>query len=108
MFNLKMIGMMRCSLLTANIDEIGLCVANLEVHFHHLVPHIGPKHFNVQKSVLYTEKSVVGQVIILNKSEITRKRSLVIATPNIRHNQTMSGTSNAGLQNMMLLMMIKT
>ena len=108
MFNLKMIGMMRCSLSTANIDEIGLCAADLEAHFYHLVSHIGPEHFNARRSVLYTEKSVAGQVIILNKSEMTRKRSLVTATLNIRHDQAMSGTSNVGLRNMKVLMMIKT
>ena len=67
MFNFKMIGIMRCSLPTANIDEIGLYMADLKVHFYHLVSHIGSKHFNVRRSVLYTEKSVVGQVIILSK-----------------------------------------
>ena len=95
MFYLKMIGMMRCSLPTANIDEIGLYAADLEVHFHHLVPHIGLEHFNTRRTVLYAEKSVVGQVIALNKSEVTRKRSLVIATLNIRHDQAIREISNA-------------
>ena len=108
MFYLKMIGMMRCYLPTANIDEIGLCAADLEVHLHHLVPHIGLKHFNARRSVLYAKKSVVSQVIILNKSEMTRKKSLVTTTLNIRHDQAMSGTSNAGLGNMKVLMMMKT
>ena len=55
-----------------NIDKIGLCAADLKMHFHHLVPHIGPEYFNAPRSILYTEKSVIGPVIILNKSKIIR------------------------------------
>ncbi len=78
--------MMRCSLLSANIDKIGLCTASLEVLFHHLVLHIGSKHCNKPRNVLYTEKLVIGQVITLDKNETTQKKSLVTTTPNIRHN----------------------
>lgn len=56
----------------ANIDKISLYTVSLDVRFYHLVHHIGPKHFNIQKSVLYIEKSVVGQVITRSKSEMTR------------------------------------
>ena len=54
------------------------------------------------------EKSVVGQVIILTKSKMTQKKNLVTATPNIRHDQTISKISNTGLQNMKVLIMMKT
>lgn len=71
MFNLKMIEMIKYSLQTVNIDEISLCATGLEVCFYHLIHYIGPEYFNTQKSVLYTENSVVSQVITLNKNEIT-------------------------------------
>ena len=71
MFNLKMIWMIRYSLSTGNIDVIDLCVVNIEMYFHHLVPHIGQEHFNALKSVLCMEKSAVDQVITLSKSVIT-------------------------------------
>ena len=64
--------MIRYFLPTNNIDKIDLCVAGIEVHFHYLAPHIDQKHFNAWKSILYVEKSAVGQVITLNKSVINR------------------------------------
>ena len=76
---------MKCSLPTTNIDKIGLYTTNLEMHFYHLVYHIGPEYSNPQRNILYIEKSVIGQVIILTKSEIIQKRNLVIVTPNIKH-----------------------
>lgn len=69
MFNQKMIGIMRCSLPTANIDKINLCVANIEMHFHyHFIPYIGQDYFNLLRNVLFIEKSAVGQLIIVNKN----------------------------------------
>lgn len=62
---------MRCFLLTGRIDGIDLCVAGMEIHFHHLTLHISQKYFNILKNTLYVEKSVVDQVIIFNKSLIT-------------------------------------
>lgn len=62
---------MRCLLSIANIDEIGLCMMGLEIHFHYLIHHIGPEYFNILRSILYIEKSVVGQVIIRSKSKMT-------------------------------------
>lgn len=99
---------MRCFLSTTNINEIGLYAIGLEVFFHHLVPHINLKYFNVQKNVLCVEKLVVGQVILLNKSITTQKRSLVTAAPNIRYDQVKSKTFNNGLQNIKMLIMMKT
>ncbi len=100
--------MPRCFLPTTNIDKIGLCATGLEVLFHHLVHYIGSEYFNVQRNVLYREKLVVSQIITLDKSEMTQKRSLVTATSNIRYNQAMSETFNVRLQNMKVLIMIKT
>ena len=40
MSHVKMIVMMRSSLAATNIDKIGLCMANLEVHFHYHIYHI--------------------------------------------------------------------
>lgn len=68
------------------INEISLSVAGWKIFFHHLIHHIGPEFFNTQKSVLYMEKSVIGQVIILNKSKVTWKIISMIATPNIKYN----------------------
>ena len=53
------------------------------------------------------EKLFVGQVITLNKSEMTHKRNLVIATLNIRYDQAIKKVSNAGLQNIKMLTMMK-
>ena len=86
---------MRCFLLTDNIDKIALCMAGIEVHFYHLVPHIGLEHFNALKSVLCIEKSAIGQVITLNISVMSQKISLIIAIPSLRYNQIMSKTLNA-------------
>ena len=109
MYNWRSIGkMIRCFLPTGNIDGIDLCVAGIEVHLHYLAPHIGQEHFNVLTSALYIEKSIVGQVITLNKSVMTQKRGLVTATPSIRDNQVISEIYNAGSRSMKVLMMMKT
>lgn len=99
--------MMSYSLLITNIDKIGLCAAGLEVRLHYLVHHVDPEPFNIQKSLLNTEKSIVGLVIPLSKSEMTQKRNFITATPNIKHDQVISKTFNARLQSMKMLMMIK-
>ena len=98
---------MRCFLPTGNIDGIDLCVAGIEVHLHHFTSHIGWEHFNVLRNTLCVEKLVVGQVITLNKNVMIRKRSSVIATPNIRHSQVMNGTYNAGSPSIKVSMMMK-
>ena len=97
MSNPKIIEMMKYFLLFANINKISLCMIVLKMHFHYLVYHIGPDYFNVQKSVLYMEKSVFGQVIILNKSSITQKRCLVTVVPNIKYDQAMNKIFNVEL-----------
>lgn len=69
MYKLKLIGkrMMRYFLPTNNINKINLYVAGIKVYLYHLAPHIGQKHFNILKSILYMEKSAIGQLIIFNK-----------------------------------------
>lgn len=88
---------MRYFLSITNIDKIGLCAAGLKMRLYHLVHYIGPEYVNVQKSVLYVEKSVIGQVISLSKKKMMRKKNLLTATPNIKYDQVMSKTFNAGL-----------
>ncbi len=99
--------MMRYSLPTTNINKIGLCIIGLVVFYHYLVPHISLEHFNKEKNVLYMQKLVVSQVIMLNKSKTTQKTSLVITTLNIRYNQAIKKSSNARLQNIKVLMVMK-
>lgn len=71
MYNLRPIGrMIRCSLLTGNINKIDLYMASIKVHLYHFALYIGQKYLNVLKSTLYVKKLVVGQVIIFNKSVI--------------------------------------
>lgn len=109
MYNPRPIGkIVRCFLSTGSIDGISLCAGSIEVQLYHLVLHIGQKHFNALKSVLYVEKSAVGQVITFNKSVMSRKRSLVTAIPSLKHDQVMSKTYNAGSWSMKVLIMIKT
>lgn len=60
-------------------------MTGIEIHLWHLAPDIGQKYLNILKSALYIKKSVVNQVIILNKSVMTRKKSLITDIPNIRH-----------------------
>lgn len=100
--------MLRYSLPTDSIDGISLYVGGIEVHLYYLVPHIGKEHFNVLRSVLCMEKSVVGQIIIFIKSMMSRKRGLVTAIPSLRHNQVMSKTLNIRLLSMKMLTIIKT
>lgn len=56
---------------------------------------------------MYIKKFVIGQVITLSKSKITQKTNLMITTPNIKYEQARSKTSNAGLQSMMIMTIIK-
>lgn len=107
MFNLKMIKIMKYFLQIAIINKISLYAANLEIGFYYLIYYIGPKYFNLQKSVLYTEKSVFGQIITFNKNKIISKK-LITAIPNIKYNQVMNKTSNIELLNMKVLTIIKT
>lgn len=61
--------MIRYFLLTTNINRIDLCVASIEMHiYYHFVFHIGQKHLNALRSILYLEKSAIGQLITLNNS----------------------------------------
>lgn len=89
--------MIRCSLPTANIGKISLCEVGLKVHFHYLGYHIRLEYFNAQRSILYMEKLVIGQVIILSKDEITWNRYFMTTTSNININPAISKTSNAEL-----------
>lgn len=99
--------MMRCFLLTDNINGMDLCVATIEVYFYHLISHMGQEYFHIQKSVLYVEKSAVSQVIIPIKSVITRKRSLMTTISSIKHDQVMGKTYNAGSRSMKVLTLMK-
>lgn len=61
--------MMRCFLSTVTINRINLCVNIIDMQFfYYLVFYIGQKYFNILKNVLCIEKSVVNQLIKLNKS----------------------------------------
>ncbi len=72
MFIQKIIGIMRYSLPTVNINRINLFITVIKMHFHdYLVFYIGQKQFNILKILLFIEKSVVGQLIILNRSMMT-------------------------------------
>lgn len=96
---------MRCFLLIGNINKIDLCMANIEENFHLLLA----SHFsqsNIPKSALCLEKSTVGQQIILNRSIITRKKSLLIITPSIRPGQVINKLYKAGSPIMKVLRMI--
>lgn len=96
--------MMKFFLPNASINGIDLCMAGIVVQIHHyLVFHIGQGHLNASRSVLYVEKSAVGQLIILNKSIITQKRSLLTVILTIRLDKVMSETYNVGLLNMKML-----
>lgn len=110
MYKLKSIErmIMRYFLSIGNIDKIDLCVASIEVHFHHLALYIGQKYFNILKSVLRIEKSAIGQVITLNKSVMSQKRSLVTVILSLKYDQIMSKTFNTGSQSMKVLTIIKT
>lgn len=120
MCNLTIIKkMMRCFSPIANIDKIDLYVVDIKIylirpkmHLIHLVHlylifSLSQRQFNVPKSVLYMRKLAVSLLIIVNKSVMTRKKSLVTVTPSIKFNQVMNGTYNAGLQDIKVLTMIK-
>lgn len=83
-------------------------MVGIKVYLYYLVPYIGQKHFNALKNILYIKKSAVGQVIILNKSVIYWKKSLMTAILSLRHDQVISKTFNARSQNIKVLIIIKT
>ena len=83
-------------------------MAEIEVYLSCLVPYIGHEHFNVLKNAFYIEKLVVGQVIISNKTVMTRKKNLITVILSISHDQIISEICNTGLQSVKVLMMIKT
>lgn len=73
----------RYFLLTDSINGINLYVSDIEIHLY------PPPIFylvmsNTLKSVLCMERSAVDQWIILSKSVMTWKRSLIIVTSSIR------------------------
>lgn len=108
MYILKTIGkMMRYFLLTGSKDRINLFVVGIKIYLHHLTLHIGQEHFNTLKNSLYMESLVVDQVITLNKSVMTQKRSLVTAIPNIKYNQVISKSYNAKSRSMKVLTIMK-
>ena len=111
--NLRTMGKtMRYSSPIASINGMDLYKVGIEVHLirpevhlthlvhPHLVLHLSQGHFNIPRSVLYIEKSAVGQLIILNRSVITQKSSLVTVTPNLRTDQVINRTYNAGSSSM--------
>lgn len=76
---------MRFFLPIGNINKIELYMVDIKVHIYsHLVFYFG--NFNILKSVLCIKQLAIGQLIILNKSVIIKKRSLVIITSSIKAN----------------------
>ena len=90
----------RCFLPTNNINKIDLCITGIKIYFYYFAPYICQKHFNILKSVLCVEMSTIGQIIILNKSVISQKRSLVTSILNSKYDKVMRKTFNARSQNM--------
>lgn len=87
--------MTRCFLSTGSINGIDLYMAGIKMHFY--PPPISYlDQSNILKSVLYMEKSAIGQQIIPSKSMITRKRSLMIIIPSIGPGQIMNKLYNTG------------
>lgn len=53
--------MMRCSLPTANINKINLCVTNIELYFYYyVVTYIGQKYLNTLRDVLGIKKLAIS------------------------------------------------
>lgn len=76
--------MIRYFLLIDIIIKIDWCIVGIEVYFHpNLVLYLG--YFNSLENTLYKEKLVISQIITLNKSMMTWKKDLVIATLNIKY-----------------------
>lgn len=73
-------------LLTNTINKISLYIVDIKMHFYYFIFYISQKYFIVLKNILYMKKSASNQVITLNISVMTLKKSLVIAIPNIRFN----------------------
>lgn len=79
MYNARLIGkIVRYFLLNSNIDEIGLYMRRIVVHFYHTIFYIDQKHFNAIKSVLDIKLSAVSYFITLSRSIISQKRYLMI------------------------------
>ena len=95
---------MRCFLSTRSINKIDLYAASIELQISIIVLHFG--HSNPPKSILYMEKFVAGQQIILNRIIMRRKRSLVTVTLILRPGQFLNEIYNSELSNMKLLTMI--
>lgn len=63
----------------ASINKIDKYIANIEIYFYyHLIICINQEYFNILRHVLYIKKLAINQLIILNKSVIIQKRSLII------------------------------
>ena len=81
-------------------------MAGIKMHsYPYLVSYL--HYSNAQKSALYNEKAVVGQVITFNGSMMTWKKSLVIATLSIKYNQVMSKTYNIRSRSIKVLIIMK-
>lgn len=110
--------MMKCFLPIVNIDKKNLCTVGIKKHliclkvyfinlvYYYFVLLLGPKYFNIKKSVLCFKKSTFGLLITFKRSMITQKRDLVIVSPNISLNLVISGTYNAALLSMKVLTII--
>lgn len=101
--------MIRCSLRTAGINRIDLCMTGIKVHFHYcLDSHVSHKNFNIAKSVLFVKKSTVSQPITLNKSVMMRKRRFLTANPSLRHDKVISKKFNTKSASRKVLTMMIT
>lgn len=75
--------MIRCYLSTKSINKINICMASIEMHpYLYHVSYLG--YSVVLKCVLYIEKSVDGQQIIVSRTFITYKKSFLTITLIIR------------------------
>ena len=105
-YNVMSIGriIIRCFLSTSSINKIDLYAASIELQISTIILDFG--HSNPPKSILYMEKLVAGQQIILNRSVRRRKRSLMTVTLILRLGQFLNEIYNPELSNMKLLTMI--
>ena len=76
---------MRCSLLAGSIDKIDPCTTGIEVYLPTIILHLC--NFNAPKSILCMENLAASQQIILIRSVMSQKRSLVTVTPMLRSGQ---------------------
>lgn len=77
MFYLEKIEIRKYFLLIINI-KISICAINLEMHLDFLIYDIRLENLNAPKNLLYMQNSFINEIIILNKSKIIRKISLVM------------------------------